>query len=98
MRATHRADWVGFAEAREIVLGAVSPLPAVRRALADALGHVLAEQIRSPLDLPPWAASPPARRTCAALPSPHHGSSVWWRTSPPAVSHPTPSGRARPAA
>ncbi len=42
------------AEAREIVLRACSPLNATRTALADALGRVLAEDVRADLDSPPF--------------------------------------------
>ncbi len=49
-----RADWVSAAAAREGVLSGVSPLPAERAALLAALGRVLAEDVVSPLDLPPW--------------------------------------------
>ncbi|HEX8275080.1 MAG TPA: gephyrin-like molybdotransferase Glp [Longimicrobiaceae bacterium] len=48
------ADWLPVAEAREIILRDVAPLPPERRALADALGSVLAEDVVSPVDLPPW--------------------------------------------
>lgn len=48
------ADWLEVAEARELVLGDARTLPAEQRALAGALGHVLAESVLSPVDLPPW--------------------------------------------
>ncbi|MBV9772809.1 MAG: molybdopterin molybdotransferase MoeA, partial [Gemmatimonadetes bacterium] len=51
------ADWLPFARAREIVLGEVAPLPAESRVLRDALGYVLAEDVASPVDLPPWDTS-----------------------------------------
>jgi molybdopterin molybdotransferase len=54
MRSERKADWVGVAEARRIILDSVAPLPPERRGLLDALGGVLAEEIRSPIDLPPW--------------------------------------------
>lgn len=49
-----RADWVRFDEARRIILGDAAPLPAEPLALLDALGYVLAEDVTSPVDLPPW--------------------------------------------
>src|SRR5690554_229882 len=52
--AERRADWLSVAEARERVLAGVAVLPPERRALEDCLGHVLAETITSPIDLPPW--------------------------------------------
>lgn len=48
------ADWLPVGEAREIILRDVAPLPPERRALADALGSVLAEDVVAPVDLPPW--------------------------------------------
>lgn len=54
MRAEPRADWLPVREARERILAAVAPLPPERRPLLDALGRVLAEEIVSPVDLPPW--------------------------------------------
>jgi molybdopterin molybdotransferase len=48
------ADWLSVAEARAAVLDGVRPLPAERVALLSALGRVLAEDLVSPLDLPPW--------------------------------------------
>ncbi|HEX2190328.1 MAG TPA: gephyrin-like molybdotransferase Glp [Longimicrobiaceae bacterium] len=48
------ADWLSVAEARETILRDSAPLAAERRALLDALGHVLAEEVVSPVDLPPW--------------------------------------------
>lgn len=49
-----RADWVRFADAREAVLREALPLPAEERPLLEALGRVLAGDVRSPVDLPPW--------------------------------------------
>ncbi len=49
-----RADWVSVQEARDTILRSVAPFVPVRRALLDALGYVLAEDLDSPLDLPPW--------------------------------------------
>jgi molybdopterin molybdotransferase len=41
-------------EAARIILRDLRPLPAEHVALLDALGRVLAEDVRSPMDLPPW--------------------------------------------
>ena len=41
-------------EASERILAAVSPLPAVTVSLRDALGLVLAEDVVSPIEHPPW--------------------------------------------
>jgi molybdopterin molybdotransferase len=49
-----KADWLPVAEAREMILRSVAPLGGERRALLQALGSVLAEDLVSPLDLPPW--------------------------------------------
>ncbi len=54
MSRGRRPDWVSVREARETILSDVAPLPAERRALLDALGSVLAEDVASPVDLPPW--------------------------------------------
>jgi molybdopterin molybdotransferase len=51
------ADLVPIAEARARVIGAVAPLPAERVPLADALGRVLAENVVSPVDVPPFDSS-----------------------------------------
>jgi molybdopterin molybdotransferase len=48
------ADWLPVGEARGAILRGVAPLPAERRRLADALGSVLAEDVASTVDLPPW--------------------------------------------
>ena len=69
--------------------------------VAGALGRVLAEDVRSTMDVPPTdnsavdgyavgAADIPARR--------HVASSTWWRSSPRARCSPTRSGRARRSA
>jgi molybdopterin molybdotransferase len=42
------------AEAARFILGHVKPLETVRRPLREALDAVLAEEVTSPLDLPPW--------------------------------------------
>jgi molybdopterin molybdotransferase len=42
------------AEAAKIILAHCRPLPTARRPLRDALDAVLAEDVASPIDLPPW--------------------------------------------
>jgi molybdopterin molybdotransferase len=42
------------AEAARVIVASFRPLPAERRALRDALDAVLAEDVASPIDLPPW--------------------------------------------
>jgi len=42
------------AEAASIILSHFQPLPPARRPLRDALDAVLAEDVASPIDLPPW--------------------------------------------
>jgi len=42
------------AEAARFIVANVQPLPAERRPLRDALDAVLAEDVASPIDLPPW--------------------------------------------
>lgn len=54
MRGELTADWLGAAEARAIILDGVPVLGAERRPLLHALGRVLAEEVVSPVDLPPW--------------------------------------------
>lgn len=49
-----RQDWLGVAEARAGILSRLEPLAAERRPLAECLGSVLARDVRSPIDLPPW--------------------------------------------
>jgi molybdopterin molybdotransferase len=51
------ADLIPIAEARSRVLEAVRPLPAEAVPVADALGRVLAEDIRSPISVPPFDSS-----------------------------------------
>jgi molybdopterin molybdotransferase len=51
------ADLIPIAEARSRVLEAVRPLPAEAAPVADALGRVLAEDIRSPISVPPFDSS-----------------------------------------
>src|SRR4051794_19762832 len=53
MNADH-ADWLSPAEALRRIVGGVRPLGMEERPLLDALGHVLAEDVASPVDLPPW--------------------------------------------
>lgn len=48
------ADWLTAAEALETILRGVAPLAAEERPLLDALGSVLAQDVASPVDLPPW--------------------------------------------
>jgi molybdopterin molybdotransferase len=42
------------AEAAQVIVESVQPLPSARRPLRDALDTVLAEDVASPIDLPPW--------------------------------------------
>ena len=42
------------AEAARVIVGSVEPLAAERRPLREALDSVLAEDVASPIDLPPW--------------------------------------------
>jgi molybdopterin molybdotransferase len=42
------------AEAARVIVASFQPLPAERRPLRDALDAVLAEDVASPIDLPPW--------------------------------------------
>ena len=51
------ADLLPIADARELVLAAVQPPPAEEVALEEALGRVLAEDVRSTLDVPPFDCS-----------------------------------------
>ena len=48
------ADWLPVGEARRAVLDGVRPLGSERAPLLSALGRVLAEELLSPVDLPPW--------------------------------------------
>jgi molybdopterin molybdotransferase len=52
--AADRADWISAAEALRRMVDGVEPLGTEPRPLLDALGHVLAEDVASPVDLPPW--------------------------------------------
>jgi molybdopterin molybdotransferase len=48
------ADWISIEQAREIALSAVRRLDVESRPVGDCLGHVLAEAVISPIDVPPW--------------------------------------------
>jgi molybdopterin molybdotransferase len=54
MAADRTADWLSAGEAMAAILAGVRPLAAEERPLLDALGSVLAEDVSSPVDLPPW--------------------------------------------
>jgi molybdopterin molybdotransferase len=54
MPAERAADWLTAPEALGAILRGVRPLGAEERPLLDALGSVLAEDVASPVDLPPW--------------------------------------------
>jgi molybdopterin molybdotransferase len=54
MTRSRGADWLSAHQARDTILRGVAPLPPERRPLLDALGHVLADDVVSPVDLPPW--------------------------------------------
>ena len=41
-------------EAARLILEHIAPLPAARRPLREALDRVLAEDVKSPIDLPAW--------------------------------------------
>jgi molybdopterin molybdotransferase len=51
---TRAADWLEVADARSRILGDMRQLPARELPLLDALGHVLAEEVVAPVDLPLW--------------------------------------------
>jgi molybdopterin molybdotransferase len=51
------ADLLAIGEARRLVLEAVRPLPAENVAISDALGRVLAADVRSPIAVPPFDSS-----------------------------------------
>jgi len=51
------AELISIAEARRRVLASVRPLGSEEVALAGALGRVLAEDVRSPIDVPPFDSS-----------------------------------------
>lgn len=48
------ADWIGLENAIAQIVAAMKPMPAESVPLRDALARVVAQDIRSPLDLPPW--------------------------------------------
>jgi molybdopterin molybdotransferase len=54
LASDRKADWLSAYEALQAMLGGVRPLDAEHRPLLDALGCVLAEDVVSPVDLPPW--------------------------------------------
>lgn len=54
MRAERTASWFSVADAVAYVLHAVGPLPAEDVALDASDGRVLAEDVTSPIDHPPW--------------------------------------------
>ncbi|HEY0016456.1 MAG TPA: gephyrin-like molybdotransferase Glp [Longimicrobium sp.] len=54
MPAERAADWLTAPEALAAILNGVRVLDAEERALLEALGSVLAEDVGSPVDLPPW--------------------------------------------
>lgn len=54
MSRDRAANWLSAADALRAILAGVSPLGAEERPLLDALGSVLAEDVDSPVDLPPW--------------------------------------------
>jgi molybdopterin molybdotransferase len=51
---TRSADWLEVADARSRILGDMRQLPTRELPLLDALGHVLAEEVVAPVDLPLW--------------------------------------------
>lgn len=48
------ADWLGWEEARDRILGATTPLDAEEVPLHEALGRALAAPVAATADLPPW--------------------------------------------
>lgn len=54
MPADRAADWLSAGDALRAILAGVRPLGTEERPLLDALGSVLAEDVSSPVDLPPW--------------------------------------------
>lgn len=54
MRPDVQADWVTVRQARDAIVGSVRPLAPEECPLLHALGYVLAEDVVSPVDLPPW--------------------------------------------
>ncbi|HSU15150.1 gephyrin-like molybdotransferase Glp [Longimicrobium sp.] len=49
-----RADWLSPADALRRIVDGVRPIGIEARPLLDALGHILAEEVASPVELPPW--------------------------------------------
>jgi molybdopterin molybdotransferase len=54
MASNRAADWLTASGALTAILAGARPLGAEERPLLDALGSVLAEDVVSPVDLPPW--------------------------------------------
>ena len=54
MSAERTADWLSASEALRAILAGVAPLEAEERPLLDSVGYVLAEDVASTVDLPPW--------------------------------------------
>src|SRR5688500_2902173 len=57
MPADRHADWLNAGEALARTLARVNPLAPEERSLLDAAGYVLAEDVVSSVDLPPWVNS-----------------------------------------
>ncbi len=53
----HHVDMLSVEEARERVLAQFAPLAAEEKDLLDAVGQVLAEDVRAPFDMQPWTNS-----------------------------------------
>lgn len=53
-QASRQPDWIGLEEALAQITDAVAVTEGEVAALHDALGRVLTDDVRSPLDLPPW--------------------------------------------
>src|SRR5438034_10775582 len=49
-----RPDMLTPTEAARLILEHIAPLPAARRPLRETLDRVLAEDVKSPIDLPAW--------------------------------------------
>jgi molybdopterin molybdotransferase len=54
MPAERAPDWLSAGDALQAILAGIQPLSAEERPLMQALGSVLAEDVVSPVDLPPW--------------------------------------------
>ncbi len=48
------ADWVDLKQALDIILASIRATPTEALSLDDALGRTLADDVRSPIDHPPW--------------------------------------------